>query len=137
MNIRDNYQPHMIAAARQVLLELASLLEDERDHVVFVGGTACALLFPQENDPHEGTIDVDIALDPVRLAEYGTETLEEKLIHANYQQDALKAGEELRPLKKYRWFRSTSVEGSNSAVEVAVDLLCGEYDDNQHYTGSR
>ena len=137
MNIRDNYQPQMIAAARQVLLELAVLLKDERDHVVFVGGTACALLFPQGTDPHEGTIDVDIALDPVRLAEYGTDTLEEKLIYANYQQDALKAGEELRPLKKYRWFRSALVEGSNSAVEVAVDLLCGEYDDNQHYAGSR
>ena len=78
----------MIVAARQVLLELASLLENERDHIVFVGGTACALLFSQETDPHEGTIDVDIALNPIGLAEYGTETLEEKLTYANYQQDA-------------------------------------------------
>ncbi len=127
----------MIVAARQVLLELAFLLEDERDHVVFVGGTACALLFPQGADPHEGTIDVDIALDPVRLAEYGTETLEEKLICANYQQDALKAGEELRPLKKYRWFQFVSVDEDSPAVEVAVNLLCGEYDDSQRYMGSR
>jgi hypothetical protein len=137
MNTRDSYQPQMVAAARQVLLELAFLLEDERDHVVFVGGTACALLFPQEIDPHEGTIDVDIALDPVRLAEYGTDTLEEKLIYANFQQDALKAGEELRALKKYRWFRSALIAGSGSAVEVAVDLLCGEYDDSQRHTGAR
>lgn len=75
VNTRESYQPQMIVAARQVLLELAHLLEDERDSVVFVGGTACALLFPQETDPHEGTIDVDVALDPVALAEYGTDTL--------------------------------------------------------------
>lgn len=127
----------MIAAARQVLLELAYLLKEERDHIVFVGGTACALLFSQETEPHEGTIDVDIALDPVRLAEYGADTLEEKLTYANYQQDALKAGEVPRSLKKYRWFRSASVGGNSPAVEVAVDLLCGEYDDSQRYTGTR
>lgn len=137
VNTRDSYQPQMIVAARLVLLELAALLEDERDHVVFVGGTACTLLFPQETDPHEGTIDVDIALDPVRLAEPGSETLEEKLTYANYQQDALKAGEPLRSLKKFRWFRMATVDASGPAVEVAVDLLAGEYADSLSYAGAR
>ena len=79
VNPRDQYQPSMIMASRQVLLELAYLLEEERDKIVFVGGTACTLLFPQDIDPHEGTIDIDVALNPAVLVEYDNETLEEKI----------------------------------------------------------
>lgn len=127
----------MVKAARLVLLELADLLEGERDKIVFVGGTACALLFPQESDPHEGTIDVDIALDTAALAEYGTETLEEKLLCANYQPDGLKVGEAMRPMKSYRWFRAVSASADSPAVEVAIDLLAGEYDDSLRHTNAR
>lgn len=126
MNTRDTYQPQMVAAARLVLLELASLLEDERDHVVFVGGTACALLFPREAQPHEGTIDVDIAFDPVALADYDVDTLEERLIFGLYQQE---------PGKKYHWIRTLLLDGQHT--EVRVDLLSGEYDDSQRHTESR
>lgn len=132
MNIRGSYQPQMVKAARLVLLELADLLEDERDYVVFVGGTACALLFPQESEPHEGTIDVDIA-----LADYEADTLEDRLLYASFQQDGLKAGEPPRPLKRYRWFRSASVDADAPAVEVAVDLLAGEDNGSQSAAGSR
>ena len=121
----------MIVAARQVLLELAYTLDDERDKIVFVGGTACALLFSQEADPHEGTIDIDVALDPVALAESGIDTLEDKLTYANFQLDALRSGEEPRRVKNYRWFRSVHLENESSPIEVAVDLLTGQYDDSQ------
>ena len=124
-------------AARQVLLELAFILEDERDKIVFVGGTACALLFPQETDPHEGTIDVDVALDPVALADSGVDTLEEKLTSANFQLDGLKAGEEQRGIKSYRWFRSVFLENEATPIEVAVDLLAGQYDDSRQQQGPR
>lgn len=137
MNTREQYQPRMIAAARQVLLELAFIFEDQRADIVFVGGVACALLFSQDIDPHDGTIDVDIALDPIALAESGIETLEEKLLYANYQQDALREGEEPRSVKKFRWFRTVHVDNGPAAVEVAVDLLSGEYDDNQRHKTAR
>ena len=127
----------MITAARQVLLELASILDEDLDKIVFVGSMACTLLFPQETDPHEGTIDVDIALDPVALADAGMDTLEEKLFNANFQQDGLKAGEKARALKNYRWFRTTQVDGAPKAFEIAVELLSGEYEDSRRHTGSR
>jgi hypothetical protein len=126
VNTRGSYQPRMIAAARQVLLELASLLEDERDHIVFVGGTACALLFPQETDPHEGTIDVDIALDPIALADYEINTLEERLLFGLYQQE---------PGKKHRWVRTLFLDDQHT--DVHIDLLSGEYDDSRRYTEAR
>ena len=126
VNTRDNYQQPMIVAARQVLLELAHLLEEERDSLVFVGGTACALLFPQDTDPHEGTIDIDVALDPVALAKYGEDTLEERLLYGLYQQE---------PGKKYRWIRSLPFDGQY--VDVKIDLLSGEYDDSQRHTEAR
>ncbi len=116
----------MMTAARQVLLELASILEDERDKIVFVGGTACALLFPQDTDPHEGKIDVDVALDPVALADYEDDTLEEKLLYALYQQE---------PGKKYRWICSVRIGGDYT--EVKVDLLSGEYDDSRRHKEAR
>lgn len=124
----------MIRAARQVLLELASILEDERDKIVFVGGTACSLLFPQETEPHEGTIDVDVALDPVALADYGVDTLEEKLTYALYQQDA---GDGQRRPKSFRWFRNVYVDGEEKAVEIAVDLLTVEYEGSDRLRGVR
>ena len=118
----------MIVAARQVLLELASVLEDERDKIVFVGGTACALLFSQEIDPHEGTIDVDIALDAVALADYdyAGETLEDKFLYASYQQE---------PGKKYRWVRT--LNDDNQYTDVKVELLAGECEGALLHTGAR
>lgn len=127
----------MIIAARQVLLELAYCLEEDLDKIVFVGGMACALLFSQDTDPHEGTIDVDVALDPAALADAGLYTLEEKLFNANFQQDGLKAGEKARVLKSYRWFRTTQVDGAPKAFEIAVELLSGEYEDSRRHAGSR
>jgi len=126
VSTRSQYQPRMIAAARQVLLELAFILEDEREKIVFVGGTACALLFPQETDPHEGTIDVDVALDTTALAVYGDDTLEDKLLYALYQQE---------PGKKYRWIRNVLDDGGYT--EVKVDLLSGEYEGAMLHTEAR
>lgn len=126
VNTRANYQPQMIDAARQVLLEIASLLEEERGKVVFVGGTACALLFSQDTAPHEGTIDVDVALDPVALAEHGEDTLEERLLYGLYQQE---------PGKKYRWIRTLRL--NNQHIDVKIDLLSGEYDDSRRHTEAR
>lgn len=137
VNTRGLYQPHMITAARQVLLELAYVLEEDLDKIVFVGGTACALLFPQDTDPHEGTIDVDIALNLTALADAGLYTLEEKLFCANFQQDALKVGETSRSLKKYRWYRTAHIDGTPQAYEIAVELLSGEYEDSHRFAGSR
>lgn len=127
----------MVTAARQVLLELACILEEDLDKIVFVGGTACALLFPQDTDPHEGTIDVDVALNPMALEDTVLYTLEEKLFCAKFQQDALKEGEASRSLKRYRWYRTAHVDGAPQAYEIAVELLSGEYEDSRRYAGSR
>ena len=113
---------------RQALLELAFLLEDELEKSSSSAGLACALLFPQETDPHEGTIDVDVALDPVALADYVYEgdTLEERLIAGLYQ---------LEPGKSYRWIRTILTDDDYTSVKV--DLLSGEYDDSRKYKEAR
>ena len=54
---------------------------------MFVGGMACSLLFTQESDPHEGTIDIDVVLNTAALADCDDETLEDKLLYALYQQE--------------------------------------------------
>jgi hypothetical protein len=118
VNSRHDYEPHVIQAARRVLLELAKIFEDELDHIVFVGGTACALLFSQETDPHEETIDVDVVLNPAGLADETGDTLEDKLNHALYQQVEGRS---------YRWDRRFRLDGN--AASVLVDILTGESED--------
>jgi hypothetical protein len=54
--------PGLIAATRIVLSEIAEILSPY-PRAVIAGGTVPYLLIPQENDPHEGTVDIDIVLD--------------------------------------------------------------------------
>ncbi|BDI29810.1 hypothetical protein CCAX7_18610 [Capsulimonas corticalis] len=126
VNTRSDYEPEAIQAAKRVLLEIASVFENELDHIVFVGGTACSLLFSQDIEPHEGTIDVDMALDPEALADYEDDTLEEKLIYANYQQVEG---------KKFRWDRRVRIDGR--VISVMVEFLSGEYDGARRYSEAR
>ncbi len=126
VNTRSRYTPRSIQTARQVLLELTDIFRNDLDNLVFVGGMACALLFDQTTDPHEGTIDIDIALDPVALVNYDEDTLEDKLLAALYQQDVP---------KKYRWVRIVPI--GNEPLEIKVDLLTGEYEDSQRHQQSR
>ena len=126
VNTRSEYEPDAIQAAKRVLLEIASVFEDDLDHIVFVGGTACSLLFSQDTEPHEGTIDVDMAIDPAALSDYTDDTLEEKLIYANYQQVEG---------KKFRWDRRVRIDGR--VISVMVEFLSGEYDGARRYSEAR
>ena len=66
---RDDYSDRQIEAARRVLVDLGQVLADFEDCLVVVGGWVLDLLLEDVEEPHIGSIDVDLALDAAKLNE--------------------------------------------------------------------
>jgi hypothetical protein len=66
---RDDYSTRQIEAARRVLVDLGQILASFMDCLVVVGGWTPDLLLPEADEPHVGSIDVDLALDVMKLTE--------------------------------------------------------------------
>jgi hypothetical protein len=66
---RDDYSQRQVEAARRVLVDLGQVLADFEDCLVIVGGWVPDLLLEAAEEPHIGSIDVDIALDAAKLNE--------------------------------------------------------------------
>lgn len=68
----SSFEPHAVAAARSVIVELWQILGAFQDAVVLVGGWVPELLLPDARPPHTGSLDVDLLLnpEPLRRARY-------------------------------------------------------------------
>src|SRR5438876_496333 len=66
---RDDYSPRQIEAAHRVLVDIGQVLASFSDCVVVVGGWVPDLLLTDAEEPHIGSIDVDLALDAAKLSE--------------------------------------------------------------------
>jgi hypothetical protein len=66
---REDYSERQIEAARRVLVDVGQVLAAFVDCLVVVGGWIPDLLLPEADEPHIGSIDVDLALDVVKLNE--------------------------------------------------------------------
>ena len=66
---RDDYSPRQVEAARRVLVDLGQVLAAFEDCLVVVGGWVPDLLLEQADEPHVGSIDVDLVLDAKKLAD--------------------------------------------------------------------
>ena len=66
---REDYGERQIEAARRVLIDVGQVLAAFSDCLVVVGGWVPDLLLPEAEEPHIGSIDVDLALDAAKLRE--------------------------------------------------------------------
>ena len=66
---RDDYSERQIEAAHRVLIDVGQVLASFADCLVVVGGWVPDLLLPEAEEPHVGSIDVDLALDAAKLSE--------------------------------------------------------------------
>lgn len=66
---RDDYSPRQTEAAHRVLVDLGQVLAAFEDCLVVVGGWVPDLLLEQTDEPHVGSIDVDLALDVKKLGD--------------------------------------------------------------------
>ncbi len=101
---RDDYGARQITAAHRVLVDLGQVLAAFKDSLVIVGGWTPDLLLPHADEPHIGSIDVDLALDAAKLGEGRYAELIELLLNT----------------KRYR------PGAKDFQLEVEVDLQDGE-----------
>jgi hypothetical protein len=66
---KADYTPRQVEAARRVLVDLGQVLAAFMDCLVLIGGWIPDLLLPDSDEPHIGSIDVDLALDAAKLNE--------------------------------------------------------------------
>lgn len=62
-----DYSQRQTVAARRVLVDVGQVLASFVDCLVVVGGWTPDLLLPDAEEPHIGSIDVDLALDAAKL----------------------------------------------------------------------
>jgi hypothetical protein len=71
MVTRRDYTAEAVKAAKSVLIELMHLLGEYRDNIVLIGGWVPEFLIPQETRPHVGSMDIDLALNHLKIQEEG------------------------------------------------------------------
>ncbi len=118
MVTRRDYTAEAVAAAKSVLIELTHLLGEYRDNIVLIGGWVPELLISPKPRPHVGSIDIDLALNHVKIQEEGYRLIEELLTSRGYYQEPDK--------QPFIFFRN--VLFGDSFIKVQVDFLSGEYE---------
>jgi hypothetical protein len=116
MVTQRDYSAELVKAARSVLLELFHLLGEYREHVVLVGGWVPEFLFSKHDTRHVGSIDVDLALNHLKLKEEGYRSIQALLFERGYVQG-----------KQPFIFHRKVIVGGNE-INVQIDLLAGEYE---------
>jgi hypothetical protein len=117
------YAPEQVQRVRATCLYLATKLGDLMDDLVVVGGLVPSLVIdqtplPEETSPHVGTMDLDIGLAFVLVAEHHYQAITERLRRAGFQPDVNEQGNPTRQ----RW--------RISKPPVTVDFLIEPADAN-------
>ena len=92
------------------------LLGEYKDDIVLIGGWIPEVLLPHYSGPHVGSMDVDIALNHLKISEEGYKMIQYLLQSRGYQQGD----------QPFIFFRNVKV--GDHEVKVQVDLLAGEYE---------
>lgn len=110
-----DYDDRSTEAVKSVLLEIGQILSSYQGKFVVVGGLIPWLLQNDENMPHVGTLDIDLGLDPLALADGEYASLIELLQVKGYRQ---------RPdLRNFQLVRELPQEDGSGAIDVVVDFL--------------
>lgn len=109
-----DYSPRHTEAARRVLVDLGQVLASFSDCFVVVGGWTPDLLLPQADEPHVGSIDVDIALDAAKLQDGRYAELVNLLIDTKRYHP----GE-----KNFQFLVDVDLEDGGKPVRVEVEFL--------------
>jgi predicted nucleotidyltransferase len=110
----SEYSPRQTEAARRVLIDLGQVLAAFEDCLVVVGGWVPDLLLKEVEEPHVGSIDVDLAIDAEKL----TEGRYAKLVEALLNTRRYKQAEE-----PFKLFTMVDLNDGDIPVRVDVDFL--------------
>jgi hypothetical protein len=112
---RAEYGGRETEAARRVLVDLGQVLAAYfKDCIVVVGGWVPELLLPSDKDPHSGSTDVDLALEPAKLGDNRyAEIVESLLVTGRYRKTD----------KPFRLQAEVDLGDGRPAIPVDVDFL--------------
>jgi hypothetical protein len=111
---KEDYTERQIEAARRVLIDVGQVLASFTDCLVVVGGWVPDLLLPGAEEPHVGSIDVDLALDAAKLDEGRYAEMLKLLIDTKrYRQ-----GE-----KEFQLITDVDLKDDEKPVQVEVEFL--------------
>ena len=111
---REDYSARQIEAAHRVLVDLGQVLKQFEDCLVVVGGWIPDLLMPESDEPHVGSIDVDLALDAKKLAEGRYAKLLDTLLNTRRYKQAD---------EPFRLFAEVDLQDGETPIRVDVDFL--------------
>jgi hypothetical protein len=109
-----DYGARQTAAARRVLVDVGQVLASFSDCLVVVGGWTPDLLLPDADEPHVGSIDVDLALDAAKLNDGRYAELVKLLLDTK----RYKAGG-----KDFQLVVEVDLQDGEKPVQVEVELL--------------
>jgi hypothetical protein len=114
---RSQYGEREVNACKAVLLELVHLFGEIKDEMVIIGGWTPTFILPQSDDPHVGSLDIDVALDFSKIPDDTYQTILKAFLKRGYTQNKE---------QPFRFFRKVKIEGAEP-INVEVDLMAGEY----------
>ena len=114
---RSQYGEREVNACKAVLLELVHLLGEIKEEMVIIGGWTPTFILPGSDDPHVGSLDIDVALDFSKIPDDTYQTILKTFLKRGYTQDKE---------QPFRFFRKVKIEGADP-INVEVDLMAGEY----------
>lgn len=110
----EDYSDRQVKAAHRVLVDLGQVLASFKDSLVIVGGWTPDLLLPHAEQPHIGSIDVDLALDAKKLGEGQYAELIQLLLDTRrYKPGA----------KDFQLVAEVDLQDGGTPVQVEVDFL--------------
>lgn len=111
---QSEYGSREVEAARRVLIDLGQVLAGFEDCLVLVGGWVPSLMLGEASKDHSGSIDVDLALDTVKLGEGRYAQLIDCL---------LKTRRYKKGTEPFRLFTTVDLKDGESPIRVDVDFL--------------
>ncbi len=111
---QEEYSPRQTEAARRVLIDLGQVLAAFKDCLVVVGGWVPDLLLNEADEPHIGSIDVDVALDAEKLGDGRYAELVETLLKTRRYHQTDEA---------FKLYADVDLKDGEAPVRVDVDFL--------------
>lgn len=111
---REDYSQRQVEAAHRVLVDIGQVLASFSDCMVVVGGWVPDLLLTEQDEPHIGSIDVDLALDAAKLNDGRYAEMLKLLIDTKRYR---------KGRKDFQFLVSVDLKDGETPVEVEVEFL--------------
>ena len=98
---KSYYGDREVNACKSVLLEIVHLFGEIKDEIVIIGGWIPTFLLPQSEEPHIGSLDIDVALNFSKIPDDTYQTILKTFLKRGYIQDKE---------QPFRFFRKVNVE---------------------------